>query len=115
MSENFTRPASAALIASIENSSSTEEIRELCKSKLVADGIIERERGNGYGDTLTKEAESTTPAFLPSADAALSTPRHETCWRAVYPGGNDRYEICGVSEAELDARETRIRAMNARK
>jgi hypothetical protein len=112
---DFTRSASSALTASIEGASSAEEIRELCKSQLVADGVLDRERGNGYGDTLTKEAENAVPAFTPSDTAVPSAPRRETCIRVIFPGGNDQYEICGVSEEELDAKEAKIRAMYARK
>jgi hypothetical protein len=67
MPQNFVRPASAALTASIEGASSAEEIRELCKSTLVADRVIERERGNGYGDVLTREAETALPGNSSSA------------------------------------------------
>jgi hypothetical protein len=116
MAQDFVRPASSTWDEIANSSGSVEEMRERMKAKLAADGFIQRERGYEVGsDTLTDAAKNAAPAFVPSADAAPSTPRRETCIRVVFPGGNDQYEICGVSEEELDEKERRIRAMYARK
>jgi len=59
--------------------------------------------------------EGTDPRALePEPSAALptaSTPAPETCVRVIYPHGNARFEIFGVSEADLDAQEKKIREM----
>jgi hypothetical protein len=119
--QDFTRSASSALTESIANSSSAEEIRELCKSALVKDGVIVRERGSGYDDVLTKEAENAVPANPSSAPAAAASSTtgavsyRDVAFRVIYPGGNDRYELAGASEEELDLKEAKIRAMYAGK
>jgi hypothetical protein len=91
-------------------------MREKMKSKLAADGFITRERGYEIGsDTLTDAAKAAAPAASLASPDAPSTPRRETAYRVTYPGGNDRIELCGVSEEELDAREQAIRAAYTRK
>ena len=57
--------------------------------------------------------EGTDPRALePEPSAALpttSTPAPANCMRIFYPSGNSRFEIYGVSEADLDEQEKRIR------
>jgi hypothetical protein len=57
----------------------------------------------GYGaDT------SGAPLSVAQIAAPAAAP---TCIRVIYPGGNDRFEITGTSEAELDQKESALRAM----
>ena len=113
MSEDFTRPGSPAWTALVENSSSVEEMREKMKSKLAADGFIQRERGYEIGsDTLTREAENAVPANSSGVSAAAApSERRETFLQVVYPGGNSRFEVAAVSQEELDARVAQVYAM----
>jgi hypothetical protein len=53
-------------------------------------------------------------AMPPVEPAALPLPAPMTeakCIRVIYPAGNSRFELYGVSEAELDAQEQRIRQL----
>jgi hypothetical protein len=78
------------------------------KAHLTATGVIAVERGAEYGARLLRQPEIDAPAAPPAAVAAPVEPR---CVRTIYPGGNDRYELFGQTEAELDEKERNIRAM----
>ena len=76
-----------------------------------AQGMVSEEEtivNSGYRPTPT---ESVTPFSGPKIAASGAMP---TCIRVIYPGGNDRFEICGMSEAELDQKEAALRAMYIR-
>jgi hypothetical protein len=57
----------------------------------------------GYGPGTSGAAPSVAQIAAPAAAP--------TCIRVIYPGGNDRFEITGTSEAELDQKEFALRAM----
>lgn len=107
MSNEFSR-STPALDAAIAACNSPEDIRELSKASLESQGIISRNvREDGqYGARLTgwHPEQAAQVAFLPAQPQA--TP---TCSRVIYPHLNDRYELTGSSEDELDAKESRIR------
>jgi hypothetical protein len=52
---------------------------------------------------------AATPAVQTLSEARPA--QEPTCFRVVYPHGNNRFEIYGTSEAQLDAQERQIRAM----
>ena len=99
---DFTSPPSEKWNEIVNSSETVEEMRERMLAFQVASGLISRERGNGYGNQLTKEAENAVPAFVPS-EAAAPSERRETFLQVVYPGGNSRFEVAAVSQEELDA------------
>ena len=105
---DFTRSTSSALTASIEGASSAEEIRELCKSQLVADGILDRERGNGYGDQLTKEAENALPG---NSSSASTVPQYKFEREVQFAESTGRRSmlIHANTLADLDALENLVR------
>lgn len=105
MSE-FMRPP-AGLEAEIAACNSPEMIREIVKRSLAKAGVISRESSGEYGVQYLGQPAPATEVALPAASEPA--PR-ATCVRVIYPGGNDRYEIFGVSEADLDLKEQRIRA-----
>jgi hypothetical protein len=95
-------PALDALIAECTD---PEKIRELTKAHLQEAGLISRERGEDYGVRLLRQPESEPDVSLPANTA------RETCMRVVYPSGQNRFEIYGASEQELDQKEQQIRNM----
>jgi hypothetical protein len=73
-----------------------------------AQGMVSEEEtivNSGYRPAPT---ESVAPLSAPKVAASDAMP---TCIRVIYPGGNDRFEICGMSESELDQKESALRAM----
>jgi hypothetical protein len=104
---DFTKPASQALTELIANAPNAEAIREICKSQSVADGILVRERGSGYDDTLTKEAENAVPAN-PSGASATSNFTFEREVRFAESTGRRSMVIRANSIADLDALENLV-------
>ena len=92
--------SSAALNAAVAAATTSEEIRELVKSAMESDGTISRERGFETNITVHRMPEMATPEV--SMPAQHGKPK---CYRVVYPMGNARIEIAGMSEADLDAQE----------
>ena len=65
-------------------------------------------------DVLEACRKFVAPAAEPEPSTALpapSAPAQANCIRVIYPSGNARFEIYGVSEDDLDAQEKRIREM----
>jgi hypothetical protein len=59
-----------------------------------------------------KEALAANPLAAPAPRPVLSAPEaRPTHLRVVYPHGNDRVELYGSSEQELDAREAALRGL----
>lgn len=84
------------------------ELRRLVRENLTKNGIVlpspEGELGltrnpNYVGDF------SAAPVAEPPVD-----PSQHKCLRVIYPSGNARIEISGMSEQELDEIEKRVRA-----
>ena len=84
-----------------------EAMREALLQHLAKSGTIQRETGCTFGVRLL---QPQTPE--PSQDASVPAgPVAPTCVRVIYPNGNDRFQIFGNSENELDAKEENIRKM----
>jgi hypothetical protein len=108
MSNEFLK-SNPRLDRTVNESTNFEDMREALKTELTKQGVITRnvrEDGN-YGARLMsgQHAAPTPEVSLPE------TPARETCVRVIYPHLNDRFEIHGVSEAELDQKEEQIRSL----
>ncbi len=101
MTENFVRPPSPTLHEIILKASrASETISEnvaMMKASLRAVTPPPSETDRLYGASAPV---APVPAANPDA----------RCSRVLYLHGNDRMEIWGVSEQELDAHESRLRA-----
>ena len=107
MSENFMRPNTPGLTKIVEDAldggyGSYDAMREGLKQALGMKPADPTREDFGYG------ASPSEPLFAPQIAAASAA---MTCIRIVYPGGNDRFEITGTSEAELDQKESALRAL----
>jgi len=61
-------------------------------------------------DYFERDGAAPDPLAAPVMPGARPT-AEPACFRVLYPHGNDRYEIYGVSEEELDRKEKHLRAM----
>jgi hypothetical protein len=96
MAKDFTVPSNPASEKIVREAISFTEMLERLKAS------------QGRGDV----AGAPAPAPEPAAAVALSADSSQRrAYRVVYPSGNNRFEIYGVSEADLDEQEKRIRAM----
>jgi hypothetical protein len=91
----------------VNRATNFEEIRESVKSELERSGVVARDPHDPYAGRLLRQVEMEAPAPV-AGEPANRGP--EMCFRVVYPGGNDRVELTAHSDAELDAKEARIRA-----
>jgi hypothetical protein len=81
------------------------DLRETLLATLVSQGQIVRTRDSEFNTHLVmRQPSEPSPAVTLPANPA-------TCVRTIYPAGNNRFEIYGTSEMELDERELQIRAM----
>jgi len=107
MSNEFLRP-SAAVDKIVNDSTDFENMRERMKVELEKQGVLVRNPlDGGFGVQLNPGYRPAEPAPVPEPEA----PRAQNCVRVVYPKGNDRYEIFGASEQELDLKEAQIRSL----
>jgi hypothetical protein len=108
MSMDACMKSNPRLDRTVNESTNFEDMREALKTELTMQGIITRNREDGnYGAQLVPgyHAEPAAEVSVPEA------PRAQNCVRVVYPKGNDRYEIFGASEQELDLKEAQIRSL----
>lgn len=81
------------------------QLRQILVNEYERAGIVSHERGDERNFTVSQHAPASVPApELPSRDNFS-----QTASRVVYPHGNLRIELSGVSEEYLDAIEERIR------
>jgi hypothetical protein len=95
----------------IAAATSTAEIQEICIQSGERQGVLVRQR-DGSVTIRETSVPSSEPESKPAAVA--QSPANPTCMRVIYPHMNDRYELFGASEKELDERERQIRAMFGR-
>jgi hypothetical protein len=103
-------PSNAKLDAVINGADNFESLREQLKAQLAREGVISRDsESQGYGVKLLPGQRTE-----PTAQVAVSANQAQaTCTRVIYPAGNNRFEIYGASEQELDERERQLRSMFA--
>ena len=109
MPTDFVLPNDPALERAIASCTSAEEIRELTHRYLQEHGVIQRERG---GESIVEQAGGRMPQRVASMPASSGL---QTVSRFIYPHLNDRIEIFGGSEQELDEKEKAIRASYGRR
>jgi hypothetical protein len=77
--------------------------------------MIDAMQRTGVLVPATRDQEFDPRLAVPQAPAVQSLParpeQEPTCYRVLYLHGNDRLEIYGVSEAELDQKENQLRSM----
>jgi hypothetical protein len=81
-----------------------ENLREALKRELVNSGAIARDADSlGYGVRLLPgSAQERVPV------AVAARVDHDRVFRVVYPSGNNRFEIFGADQKELDEKERQI-------
>ena len=89
----------------INNVRDASELREVMLATLQNQGIIFRSRDDQFNNRLLHPSEPAPAVALPASPA--------TCVRTIYPAGNNRFELYGASEMELDEKERQIRSMFA--
>jgi hypothetical protein len=112
MSSDY-KPSTAsnpALEAALANAQTPNEVRELTLQILAAQGQIVRSRDDEFNHQVLRQPQPV-PASAPAASAPAAA---ERCMRIFCPHNNDKFEIYGVSEMELDEKERQIRAMYGR-
>jgi hypothetical protein len=110
MAENFaSKNADPKLEAAIRKATTPEEIRELVIGSGSRHGVLTRERDGSL--TLNDPSQYVAPAPVQPMMPQSDDPASFKCWRVIYPHANDRFELFGASEAELDEKEKTIRAM----
>ncbi len=98
-----------AIDKKVMGSTNFEQLRESLLQELEKQGTIQRDRTDAYGVRVVGPVETDAPL---QTDAPLPAGvDHNRVFRVVYPSGNNRFEIYGANDAELDERERQIRAM----
>jgi hypothetical protein len=92
----------------MREATSSSDLREEMDRLLARQGVITRGQ-SGVFDSTSAAERSTQPS---SPDAAtFSAPAGMArCYRVIYPSGNNRFELYGNTEQELDDQETKTRA-----
>ena len=109
MAEDLTlKNVPKSVIDAINSATTQSDLRELMLQSMSRAGLVVRTQQDEFD--IRRQPESAAQPAAPFLPAAL--PAHElTHWRVIYPHANDRYELTGASEAELDEKEARIRAL----
>jgi hypothetical protein len=96
----------AELNRRIQAATSSAEVHELIKAAMIADGVISADRGFETDVTVHR-----MPVMEQSSDEIMSASRRgtPTHFKVIYPGGNARIEIMGMSDDDLDSQEQKIR------
>lgn len=105
MAENFILKPNPTLDKVVRESATFDEMKDSMHRSL---GMVSEEETIVNSGYRAAPADQTAPLPVPKVVASGAMP---TCIRVIYPGGNDRFEICGMSEAELDQKESALRAM----
>jgi hypothetical protein len=99
----------AVIEATTGPNASFENLRESMKSELANQGLIARERTDLYGATVIPQPMQPSASNLP-LDASGQVREDHRRERVIYPHGNARVVLTGLSESELDEMERRVRA-----
>jgi len=98
--------ASYELTKAANEATSFQDLRETVLKGLAAEGVIVRSRTDEFNNQVNPNYQPE-----PLAPAVPQAPAKQTSVRVIYPHLNDRFEIYGASETELDEKERQIRAM----
>jgi hypothetical protein len=94
--------------AAIEAVTDPSELRQVALNAMAEAGLIVRTHGDDLNYRLNPDAvERPAASIMPAARPAPEP----TCYRVIYPSGNNRFELYGTSEAELDKQQRQIEAM----
>jgi hypothetical protein len=94
------------LDALIADAKTPQELRAVMLQNLSDRGAIKIQ--DDQLAAIGREARIPEPSRPPSFPVSDAAP---TCMRVFYPHANDRYEIYGSSDDDLDKKEAAIRAM----
>jgi hypothetical protein len=111
VAEDFTSKIHNPELESVISQARTSaELRESMLQELARQGQIVRTREDEFDIRRGPRAGALDAQPAPSL-SAVRPAQEPTCFRVIYPHGNDRIELYGLSEHELDQRETALRAM----
>lgn len=109
MSEDFTsKIRNPELENAISQARTSGELRELMLQELARQGQIVRTRDEF---DIRQGPRAGAPEAQPAPSLPVARPQEPTFMRVVYPHGNVRAELYGVSEEDLDRQEAAIRAI----
>jgi hypothetical protein len=103
MSDIFLK-SNAALDRVVNEATNTEQMREGLKAELAKQGVIARD--TDFGARVIAQPE---PSPAPLSPDGRNREDHKYL-RVIYPSGNSRIELTGLTEKELDEAEAKIRA-----
>ena len=110
MAEDFTSNIrNCELESVISRAHTSAELRESMLQELTRQGQIVRTREDEFD--IRRGPRAGAPEAQPAPSLSVARPQSPTCFRVIYPSGNNRFELYGASEAELDLREQQIKAM----
>jgi len=107
MSESAFMKSNSRLDAIANSATSHEELKEQIKIELERTGVVVRDATDPYAGRLLRQVELDSPPAAVGAEPVNQGPT--THYRVFYPRDNDRFEVTGRSEAELDQKEDAIR------
>jgi hypothetical protein len=111
MAEDFTSKIRNPELENVINQARTVgELREMMLQELERQGQVVRTRESEFD--LRRGPRAGAPKAQPALSLPAARPAAQpTCYRVLYLHGNDRLEIYGLSESELDQKEAALRAM----
>ena len=111
MANNFILPPNPSLDRIVRESSTGEggfdAMKDALHKKLGLDTVEQTVIDSGYGRTAAAEPSRTPLPIVQHANPS-APPTH---YRVIYPYSNSRFELVGMSEADLDEQEAKIRAL----
>jgi len=105
--KDFTIPADGTMTDIVRNARTFEQMRSGLRAHLG----IESETDALYAKHPEPVAEPTREEVTSSLTARAAS---DTAFRIVYPHQNDRFEIWGSSQKDLDEKEQRIKSLYRR-
>jgi hypothetical protein len=113
MTERSTTPyykATPEMERKIRECTDPNEIQQLLAQLMAERGVQTRGSYGTYDRTLDSDVPSA-PSASAAAAPVESAGANARCFRVIYPAGNNRFELFGNTEQELDEQEAKIRAM----
>ena len=107
MSDSAFMKSTPQIEALVSSATNFEQVRESVKAELERSGVVARDATDPYAGRLLRQVELDSPPAAVGAEPVNQGPT--THYRVFYPRDNDRFEVTGRSEAELDQKEDAIR------